>query len=128
MSIDELRAEAAKMTRWRQHRFLVMVGGVIVVSLVLVSIALGLYYTSGAWQVDVSRPAYKSIQKEASQNEKSTDVFSATGALNESAFEEFNAMYDRRASRVTDTNSFDPTPMTDESLQTFSVGTMNGSE
>jgi hypothetical protein len=32
MSIDELRRDAAVMTRWEQHRFLALIGGVILVS------------------------------------------------------------------------------------------------
>ena len=48
MGIDELRHEAIAMTKWQQHKFFVLVAGVILLSAFLVSVALSLYNSSGA--------------------------------------------------------------------------------
>lgn len=119
MSIDELRSEAFHMTRWQRHRFLVLIGGVIVISCVMVAVAMHLYNTSGAAQIDLSRPGYQSVRSEASRDNVPDSSFSSTGELDEAAFRQFNEMYDRHSKRVVGVDSFSPQALSDESLQIY---------
>jgi hypothetical protein len=67
MGIDELRQDAIAMTRWEQHKFFVLIAGVILLSTFLVSVALSLYNSSGAAQLDLSRPGFQEVRKQATR-------------------------------------------------------------
>ncbi len=116
VSIEELRLDAAKMTVWQRHRFAVLIVGVILTSLLLVSVGLGLYYSSGASQVDLSLPGFHSIQKEASRGNVD-DSFPATGKLDDKAFKLFESKYANHAKQVVGVDSFDPEALDIPSLQ-----------
>ncbi|MGB4762834.1 MAG: hypothetical protein WBP12_05780 [Candidatus Saccharimonas sp.] len=128
MSIDELRTEAFLMTKWQRHRFLVLIAVVIGISCIMVAVALYLYNTSGAAQVDLSRPGYQSVRSEASRDNVPDSTFSSTGELDDEAFRQFNEMYDRHAKRVVGVDSFDPQALSDESLQLYRDQTSSTNE
>ncbi len=107
ISIEELRDDAAHMTLWWRHRFLVLIAGVIMLSFIMVIIGMYIYNTSGAAQVDLSRPGYQSVQKEASRD-TTDDSFASTGKLDKEAFNSFDSMYADHARQVVGVDSFDP--------------------
>lgn len=119
MTADELKAEAQALPLWQRHRFFFLVLTVIVISLFLVSVAMSLYNNSGAAQLDLSRPGYKDVRAQAT-NTKEGDNFSSSGDLDEKALKQFLEMYDRRANKVLGTGSFDPSVLSNESLQLLS--------
>ena len=120
ISMEELRTDAAAMTAWQKHRFFVLIVGVILLSFVLVCIALSLYNSSGAAQIDLSRPGYQSIQKEASRGQVN-DSFPSTGKLDKNAFDSFDKMYGNHMRRVVGADSFD-TQALDAALVQLSAG------
>lgn len=101
--------------RVSEHRFLVMIGISIVISLFLVGVALALYASSGAAQLDLSRPGYQSVREQASRSD-SFDGFPATGQLDKEALGEFEKLYDERVKQVVGVESFGGSGMSDESL------------
>jgi hypothetical protein len=121
MSEDANPIVEQTLTAWQEHRFLVMIAGVIVVACFLVSVALGLYNSSGAAQVDLSRPDYEAIRNQAAQdnNDKS---FDATGALDTATVKSFQNLYDQRAKQVVGVDSFDAAALSEDSLQLMSDG------
>lgn len=106
ISMEELRTDAATMTPWQKHRFFLLITGVIFVSFLLVCISLSLYNSSGAAQIDLSRPGYQSIQKEASRGQVN-DSFPSSGKLDQQAFDSFEKMYGNHTRRVVGVDSFD---------------------
>lgn len=119
MSIDELRSEAFLMTKWQRHRFLVLIAAVILISCSMVVVAMHLYNTSGAAQVDLSRPGYQDVRSEASRDKVPDSTFPSTGDLDAAAFQQFNTMYEKHASRVVGSDSFDAQALSDDSLQIY---------
>ncbi len=107
--------DTSHLSVWERHRFLVAVGICIVVSLFLVGVALALYASSGAAQLDLSRPGYQSVRQQAASND-TLDTFPATGTLDKEAIERFRKLYDERAGQATGVDSFGGTVMSDESL------------
>lgn len=101
--------------RWGEHRFLIMIGASIVIALFLVSVALALYASSGAAQLDLSRPGYQSVREQASGDD-AFNGFSASGALDKAALEQFEKLYDERAKQAIGVESFSGSGMSDESL------------
>lgn len=115
-------SEEQALTPWQQHRFLVMIAGAVMVACFLVSVALGLYNSSGAAQVDLSRPAYEAIRNQAAQD-KDDKSFAATGELDDKAMADFEALYEARASKVTGVDSFDEEALSEDSLQLMTRAT-----
>lgn len=106
---------ARPLSKWEQHRFFVLIAIVTLISLFLVSVALSLYNTSGAAQLDLSRPGYQNVRKNAVQ-EEGVVSYPSSGELDKAALDQFLRMYDERAKK-TSTKSFDPSAMSDTSLQ-----------
>lgn len=112
---EELVAEAHKLSRWERHKFMLLVGLTIVISLFLVWIALGLYNSSGAAQLDLSRPGYKSVQSQVTKD----DTFSgypSTGTMDKAALDQFRGLYTTRAAQATGLDSFGGSVMSDQAL------------
>lgn len=112
---EQLVAEAHKLGRWERHKFMLLVGLTIVISLFLVWISLGLYNSSGAAQLDLSRPGYKSVQSQVMKD----DTFSgypSTGEMNKAALDQFREMYSKRATQASGVDSFGGNVMSDHAL------------
>lgn len=112
---DPIMVEKSQQTGWRQHSFLLMVAAAVLVALFLVGVALALYASSGAAQLDLSRPGYQSVRSQVGQN-GSFDGFPASGELDPAAIEQFRKLYDERSSQAASVNSFGGNALSDDSL------------
>lgn len=115
MTDEQLTDDAKKLGRWEQHRFLLLVGMSIVIALMLVAVALKLYYSSGAAQLDLSRPGYEAVSETVGQSEV-FEGFPATGVIDQKAIEEFREMYKERAAEATNVDTFGGDVMSDKAL------------
>lgn len=97
--------------------FVLLIIGTIVLSLSLVSIALMLYVTSGAEQLDLSRPGYQDISKQAYKT-RDVEPFSESGPMNKSVIDDFLKSYDNEVRKLTTTPGFSDDPI-GESLGTI---------
>lgn len=93
-------------TIWSQHRFLIMIGSAVVISLFLVSVGLALYSNSGAAQLDLSRPGYASVRSEASKTADRYEGFSANGPIDKNTLSEFRKLYDEQAASATNFDAY----------------------
>ncbi|MEO5949227.1 MAG: hypothetical protein ABIP74_02400, partial [Candidatus Saccharimonas sp.] len=109
------KIEELVLTQWEQHRFLVMIAAAILIACFLVSVALGLYNSSGASQVDLSRPEYANIRAQAAQDDNDK-AFDSTGILDIKALQSFKDLYNARAAKVVGVDSFDAAALSEESL------------
>lgn len=116
MSEEELIAEARSrnVSAWQRHKFGVMISVSIVVALLLVVISMALYFSSGAAQLDLSRPGYVSVREQATQPE--FDGYPATGAMDGAALEQFRKLYDEQLKKATAIDSFGGNVLSDEAL------------
>jgi hypothetical protein len=112
---QELIAANAGLKGWQRHRFLVMVGTIIVVALFLVSVALALYASSGAAQLDLSRPGYVSVRSGAVRSDEFTS-FPAAGTIDTASLDQFRKLYDVESERATNVDSFSGDVMSDQVL------------
>ena len=104
-----------KLNRWEQHRFLGLVIGSIIVALLLTAVSLKLYASSGAAQLDLSRPGYEQV---AEKKTKSTvfEGFPSSGPINEETLKQFQELYKKRADQATKVDSFGGDVMNDAAL------------
>lgn len=103
------------LSRWAQHRFMLLVGLTILASLFLVGVALALYASSGAEQLDLSRPGYVLVRQQAIQSDQ-FDGFSANGTIDKAALNQFRQLYTQQANKVTSVDSFTGNAMSDQAL------------
>lgn len=115
MREEDLIAEAQHLDRWQRHKFMVLVGITIVVSLVLVAISLWLYNSSGAAQLDLSRPGYQEIRSQATNGSDFTE-FPSSGDINSEALDAFRELYDERLKEATSVDSFGGEVLSDATL------------
>lgn len=116
MTENEPTEKHPTLTRWQQHRFMLMIGATILISLFLVSAALALYASSGAAQLDLSRPGYVSVRDQANTSTDDFDSFPASGEINEKTLDQFRKQYDKQAKKATGLDSFGGEAMSDQAL------------
>lgn len=98
-----------------RHRLLALVGGSIGISLLLVVISMTIYQSGGAAQLDLSRPGYEAVQKQANKSNE-FEEFSGTGKIDKATLAEFKSLYASQAERVTRVDAFDPTVLDTRAL------------
>lgn len=116
MNHEDLAAESKSVGWWRQHKFLLLVGITIVVSMAMVVVAMGMYTNSGTAQLDLSRPGYSSVRDQVSRGEGNFDGFSADGPIDTETLDQFRELYNERAKQAIGVDSFGGDVLSDTSL------------
>lgn len=124
-SIEEKLEE--KMPFVGEHRFGVMVIISIVVSILLVIISLSLYNSSGAAQLDLSRPGYNDVRGEVDNSDDYVG-FSSVGPVDMTVFIEFQTIYNEKASRLISADAFSGDPLNSIVLGFDSEATTSSTE
>ncbi len=117
--------EAQVVTPWSQHRFLIMIASAVAISLFLVGIGLALYSSSGAAQLDLSRPGYATVRSEATKAADKYEGFSANGPIDKEALEQFRKLFDEQSSSATNFDAFANDVLSDSALKIDSPSTVN---
>lgn len=99
-----------------RHQFALFISGVAVLSLLLVTVALTLYVSSGTAQLDLSRPGYEKIRTQV-RSDESFKGFSDSGPLDESSLKQFESLYDQRLKDVESVDAFGNDVLSPKSLQ-----------
>jgi hypothetical protein len=115
MTEDQLVAEARNLSPWQRHRFVVLIGMTIIISLFLVGVALALYASSGAAQLDLSRPGYTSVRDKVERSD-SFEGFSASGSVSKDTLDKFRKLYEGQSEKATNFDSFGGDVMSDKTL------------
>lgn len=102
---------------WTEHRFFILIGLSITIALILVAISMTLYATSGAAQLDLSRPGYKSVINQAVNTDGSFGNYSSVGKLDQSAIDEFKALYDQQSTKAKAVDAFSGDPLDPDLLE-----------
>ena len=114
---DNEETTTPDLSYWGQHRVLLLIGFSIVISLILVSIAMALYASSGAAQLDLSRPGYKAVSSQAVNADGSFEDYPAFGKLDEDSINDFKVLYDKQATKAKAVDAFGGDPLSPEALE-----------
>lgn len=116
MSEDTDVQEHVEQTRWERRRPLVIfIGGSIVIAILLVMASMALYASSGAAQLDLSRPGYKSVQDQVDRSD-TFKSFPATGVVNDKTLEEFLLLFARQTKSVKSIDAYNPEALSEQAL------------
>ena len=99
-----------------RYRFVVLIVGSIIVSMLLVMASLALYVTSGTAQLDLSRPGYADIRDQVKKDD-SFQGFRANGELDNAAYAEFEKLYNERLKDAESVDAFGNDVLSPEVLQ-----------
>jgi hypothetical protein len=113
--MKEELVEGQPLSRWEQHRFMLLIGGTILIALFLVGVALALYASSGAEQLDLSRPGYVSVRNQAVRSDTFSG-FPSSGPLDKTAIDQFRTLYTQQAGQATAVDSFSGDAMSNQAL------------
>jgi hypothetical protein len=108
MTEDQLIADARTLGPWQRHRFIVL-------TLFLVGVALALYASSGAAQLDLSRPGYVSVRDKAVQVDD-FEGFPTSGSIDKDTLKQFRSLYEKQSKEATNVDSFGGDVMSDKAL------------
>lgn len=108
-------SESIEQSRWIHHRLALFVGGSIFIAFVLVMISMALYNSSGAAQLDISRPGYRSVQSKVDQTDN-FESFPATGTVDKQTLEQFQKLYDKQTKQVDTSDAFSSSTLDDQVL------------
>ena len=105
-----------KLGFWVEHRYLLLIFGTVIISIILTSISLVIYNVSGAALLDLSRPGYQSV---SSQVDRTSDIdsYSSSGPINQSTVDQFTKIYDAQATKVKAVDAFNGDPLNPEVLE-----------
>lgn len=118
--LHAITAPEEELSFWDKHRLSLLLIIAVIVAITLTTVSVIIYSVSGAAQLDLSRPGYKSV---SSQVEKDSGVsdYSSTGKLDEKTIKEFVELYDEQSERVKAVDAFNGDPLNPEILQLAEV-------
>ncbi len=76
-----------------KYRFLFMIFSAVIIAGGLVAISMAIYSSSGAAQLDLSRPGYKDVRSQADKSSDSFMDFSELGTISQKVIDEFNKKF-----------------------------------
>lgn len=98
-----------------KNRLVIFVSTSIAIALVLVVISMVLYVSSGAIQLDASRPGVQAVTDQVDQS-GSFISFPATGTVDAKTLDQFRKLYDEQVKTVTARDAFNATVLSDSAL------------
>lgn len=108
--------EVEELTFRDRHCFSLMIVFAILMVILLVSVSMTLYYRSGAAQLDLSRPGYKSIRTQVDNYGSDFNNFAATGDINQTVITQFKEFYSEQAQKIKAANAFSGDPLDPSAL------------
>ena len=106
---------AEQETFWGNHRLSLLLILTVIIAVFLTVFSMVIYSQSGAAQLDLSRPGYKSVSNQV-QIDDTTSVFQASGPVDKSVIEEFTKMYDEQSQKAKSVDAFNGDPLNPEVL------------
>lgn len=106
----------ARRPFWDEHRFMLLIIGTIIISIVLVAVSIVIYNVSGSAQLDLSRPGYQSVSDKVDRTDPVTD-YSAFGSVDKGSVKDFTTIYDKQATKAKAVDAFNGDPLNPEVLE-----------
>lgn len=98
-----------------RRNIVLFISGSVSIAFLLVLVGLALYNSSGAAQLDLSRPGYKSVQGQVDRTD-TFESFPATGPVTSAVLDQFQNLFDRQVRPVMNTDAFNPAALDDQAL------------
>ena len=100
----------------RRYNLVVFLAMAIFLALLMVLASIVIYYRSGAYQLDLSRPEYKEVRSQIEKDKKTSDIFGAQGPVNEAVLDDFLVQYQTEADRALGASAFSNDVLSNDQL------------
>lgn len=100
----------------QRHRLVYAIAGAIGIGFLLTAVSMSLYITSGASQLDLSRPGYERARTQVDES-KDEEKFEPSGPLNAEVIDEFQAFYTKNRAKLNSADRFDAAVIDDTQLR-----------
>ncbi len=114
---EVLEAVQPVLSFWAQRRYLLLIAISVAIAMFLVSVSMALYNSSGAAQLDLSRPGYSAVTSQAIKNDSNFANYPDTGTLDKASIDEFRALYDAQAAKAKAVDAFSGDPLSPTALE-----------
>ncbi len=108
--------EEVEIAFWERHRFTLLLIITVLIAFVLTVVSMTIYNKSGAAQLDLSRPGYRSVSDKIDTDTK-IDEYSASGTITKDAINGFIKIYDEQAKKAKAVDAFNGDPLNPEVLE-----------
>ena len=99
-----------------RHQFATMITAAVFITVALVSLSLSMYRSSGAIQLDLSRPGYVNVRDKAAKSDVDFQNYSSTGEINQASISEFQVLFVKQSKKVKSVDAFGGDPLSPASL------------
>ena len=99
-----------------KHSFLLFITLSISVACVIVAISMAMYNSSGAAQLDLSRPGYKSVRAQAGKDDGDFQTYSSSGPISKDVISDFKTIYTKQAQKIKAVDAFGGDPLNPDAL------------
>lgn len=110
-----LPARVEEPSFWERHRLTLLLVISIAVALTLTVVSVALYTSSGAAQLDLSRPGYRAVSNKVERNSE-IDQYSSIGPVTDKTIQEFIKLYKTQAGKAKAVDAFAGDPLNPEVL------------
>lgn len=101
---------------WYRNKFVLLIAGSIGISLVLVTVAVSVYNSNGAAQLDLSRPGFSSVRDKIIKEDKDRTAYPSSGTFDQKAFDDFDLMYQKYSDAVKAINGYDSAAVNNDAI------------
>lgn len=112
--MEESQLVDKENTLQNKHLFMMITLSVFI-ALMLVGISMAIYYSSGAAQLDLSRPGYKDVRGKVI-NSDTFQNYTGSGPINQVTITEFKSLYDQQAKKIESVDAFGGDPLSPDAL------------
>ena len=98
-----------------RRQIVLFISGSVLIAFCLVLVSMALYVSSGAAQLDLSRPGFKSVQGQVDRTDN-FESFPATGSVTTTVVEQFQKPFQRQVKPVDNVDAFSPAALDDQAL------------
>lgn len=110
-----VKPEDETLSFWDRHRLSLLLIITVIIAIIMTIVSVIIYNSSGAAQLDLSRPGYRSVSDQIERDD-TIDGYSASGPINTDTIQEFIKQYDEQAEKAKAVNAFNGDPLNPEVL------------
>lgn len=114
-SLIPIKQPSTEPSFWDRHRLSLLLILTVLIAIVMTVISVVIYNSTGASQLDLSRPGYRSVSGEVETVDK-IDTYSASGPVNKDTIDKFMNLYDEQANKAKAVDAFNGDPLNPETL------------
>lgn len=115
-NIPKQIGDEIELAFWQRHRFTLLLILTVLIAFVLTVVSMTIYNNSGAAQLDLSRPGYRSVSDKVDTDIK-TNEYSASGSITKETIQDFIKTYDEQAKKAKAVDAFNGDPLNPEVLE-----------